>query len=84
MTVNQYSIAASRSKRSYTIRGLNASKEPRKACPTCYADCVSLDAGTLIEYRCPRGHQFTGNRDDGLNHAKFLAHYFAGQDGHHR
>ena len=76
-SVNNYSLEHARERRPYTIRGLKPAKDPHKACPTCYADCVSLDAGQLLEYRCERGHQFTGFLSDGLNHALWVARYNA-------
>lgn len=85
MTPNQYSIEASRNgARAFTIRGLKPTNEPHAACPTCYGDATSVDTGDLLEFRCDRGHQFHQTRTSAMAHAKFLAHYHAGQDGYHK
>jgi hypothetical protein len=65
--------------RGYAIRGTRKNTTtPHAACPSCYADCTSTDPGQLIEYRCSRGHTFTGYRSDGLNHAIFLSRFTTG------
>lgn len=65
--------------RNYTIRGTSRDLTiPHAACPDCYLDATSSDTGHLLQYQCPRGHQFTGQRSDGLNHATFLARFYSG------
>jgi hypothetical protein len=59
-----------------SIRGLQDTKTPHKACPECYTDCTSTSPGQLLQYACPRGHTFTGHRNEGLNHALWINRYF--------
>lgn len=63
--------------RGYAIRGTHSKPTgPRSPCPICLLDGTSTCTTELMQWRCPRGHEWTGTRQQGLKHAFFCnAHH---------